>query len=65
MTQQLNESPQDKHKAIYGESHQACYLINAKGSNSESKKNGKVLFNDRTNNEAQVSSFYDHPMSNE
>lgn len=48
MTQQLNESPQDKHKAKYGETHQANYLINAKGNNSENKK-GKVLFNDRTN----------------
>jgi hypothetical protein len=33
---------------MYGESHQANYLINAKGNNSETKK-GKVLFNDRTN----------------
>jgi hypothetical protein len=39
---------------MYGETHQANYLINAKGSNSEKKK-GKVLFNDRTNN--SVSAF--------
>ena len=64
MTQQLNESPQDRHKAIYGETHQANYLINAKGTNSETKKHGKVLFNDRTNDQP-VSSFFDHPMSGE
>lgn len=55
MTQKLNESPQDKHKALYGETHQANYLINAKGSNSANKST-KALFNDRTN-ELPVSSF--------
>lgn len=59
MTEKFNESPQDKHKAKYGETHQANYLINAKGSNSKSK-GGKVLFNDRTN--ASVSAF-DGPVS--
>jgi len=58
MTQQLNESPQDKHKAKYGETHQANYLINAKGSNSESKQR-KVLFNDRTNAVSQ----FEQPVS--
>lgn len=69
-TQQLNESPQDKHKAIYGETHQANYLIDAKGSNSESKKHNKVLFNDRTNArvsgfDAPVQPFNDHEMKND
>ena len=64
MTQKLNESPQDKHKALYGESHQANYLINAKERNSETKSRRK-LFNDRTNDpaaghiEAPVSPFKD------
>lgn len=48
MTQKLNESPQDKHKAMYGETHQANYLIGAKGRNSETKCK-RELFNDRTN----------------
>jgi hypothetical protein len=48
MTQKLNESPQDKHKAKYGETHQANYLIGAKGKNSETKCQ-RELFNDRTN----------------
>jgi hypothetical protein len=30
MAQQLENSPIDKHKAIYGEQNQANYLINAK-----------------------------------
>lgn len=48
MTQKLNESPQDKHKALYGETNQANYLIGAKGGNSENKCK-RELFNDRTN----------------
>mmetsp|Transcript_13613 Transcript_13613/g.23173 ORF Transcript_13613/g.23173 Transcript_13613/m.23173 type:complete len:117 (+) Transcript_13613:527-877(+) len=44
MEQKLNDSPQDKHKAMYGETNQANYLISAKDRNSESK-----MFNDRTN----------------
>lgn len=48
MTQKLNESPQDKHKAIYGETHQANYLNDAKGRNSDTKCK-RALFNDRTN----------------
>ena len=47
MTQKLNESPQDKHKAIYGETHQANYLNEAKGRNSPECR--RTLFNDRTN----------------
>ncbi len=58
MTQKLNESPQDKHKALYGETNQANYLIGAKGGNSENKCK-RELFNDRTN---QVSAF-DAPVS--
>ena len=62
MTQKLNESPQDKHKAMYGETNQANYLNNAKGANSESKSR-RVLFNDSTNmqssNEPPVSPFKD------
>ena len=54
ITKAFNESPQDKHKALYGETHQANYLINAKGNNSEQK--GKQLFNDRTN-QASVTPF--------
>ena len=57
MTNKLNESPQDKHKAKYGETHQANYLINAKGSNSENK--GKNLFK---TSEQPVSAF-DGPVS--
>ena len=49
MTKALNESPQDKHKAMYGETHQANYLIGAKGRNSETKACKRELFNDRTN----------------
>jgi len=48
MTLKLNESPQDKHKAMYGEHQQANYLIGAKGRNSETKSK-RELFNDRTN----------------
>ena len=61
MTQKLNESPQDKHKAMYGETNQANYLNNAKQSNSETKSR-RVLFNDSTNmqsNEPPVSPFKD------
>lgn len=58
MTQKFNESPQDKHKAVYGETHQANYLINAKGTNSESRSR-RELFNDRTNN-SPISSFKDN-----
>jgi hypothetical protein len=58
MAQKLNESPQDKHKAMYGETHQANYLINAKGNNSENK--GRTLFNDRK--DANPSAF-DAPVS--
>lgn len=61
MTQKLNESPQDKHKAIYGETNQANYLNNAKQNNSETKSR-RVLFNDSTNmqsNEPPVSPFKD------
>ncbi len=46
MTQKFNESPQDKHKAMYGETNQANYLINAKDRNSDVKSKRK-LFNDR------------------
>ena len=56
MTKQFNESPQDKHKAMYGDTNQANNLINAKGRTSESK--GKQLFNDRTN-QASVTPFHD------
>jgi len=49
MTKALNESPQDKHKAMYGETNQANYLINGKGRNSETKACNRTLFNDRTN----------------
>ena len=54
----MNDSPIDKHKALYGETHQANYLINAKGGNSENKSK-KQLFNDRTN----VVSAFDAPVS--
>jgi|LakMenEpi03Aug12_release.lakeMendotaPanAssembly.Ray.scaffolds.fasta_scaffold4718505_1 hypothetical protein len=30
MAEQLENSPEDKYKAFYGEHHQATYLINAK-----------------------------------
>jgi cell division cycle 14 len=46
MTQKFNESPQDKHKAMYGETNQANYLINAKDRNSDVKSKRK-LFNER------------------
>ena len=59
MTQKLNESPQDKHKAMYGESQQANYLIGAKGRNSETKCQ-RELFNDRTN---ATTSAFDAPVS--
>jgi len=61
MTQKLNESPQDKHKAMYGETNQANYLNNAKQNNSETKSR-RVLFNDSTNmqrDEPPVSPFKD------
>lgn len=48
MAQKLNESPQDKHKAMYGETNQANYLNNAKERKSETKSK-RELFNDRTN----------------
>ena len=60
MTQKLNESPQDKHKAMYGETHQANYLNEAKGRNSETKSRRK-LFNDRTNENATAQA--DAPVS--
>ena len=50
---------------MYGETNQANYLINAKGGNSENK-NGRQLFNDRTNVtafDAPVSPFKDQSMS--
>ena len=59
MTQKLNESPQDKHKAKYGETHQANYLINAKGSNSENKRQ---LFGGEKYTNVQTSAF-DGPVS--
>ena len=61
MTQKLNESPQDKHKAMYGETNQANYLINAKDRNSETKSKRALFGNDRTNREpeAPVSPFKD------
>lgn len=46
---------------MYGETNQANYLINAKGSNS--KSHNKVLFNDRTNNGGVVSTFDQQPVS--
>jgi len=51
-TQKFNESPQDKHKAMYGETNQANYLNNAKERNSETKSR-RALFNDRTNQSPQ------------
>lgn len=61
-TQKLNESPQDKHKAKYGESQQASYLIGAKGRNSETKSK-RALFNDRTNDAHPTSSAFEAPVS--
>lgn len=55
-TLKLNESPQDKHKAMYGETNQANYLNNAKERNSETKSR-RALFNDRTNQSPQATPF--------
>ena len=53
-------------KAMFGETHQANYLINAKGGNSESRSR-RELFNDRTNSmkaTSPVTQFQDN-MRNE
>lgn len=62
MAQKLNESPQDKHKAMYGETNQANYLINAKDRNSENKCR-RELFNDRTNAQAPTATNFEGPIS--
>jgi hypothetical protein len=43
MSKKLNESPNDKFRAVHGEMHQANYLINAKGRKSESKAKRELL----------------------
>ena len=46
MAEKLEMSPQDKHKAKYGEQNQASYLIMAK-ENSATKKASRQLYEDR------------------
>ena len=38
MTEKLQSSPDDKHKALHGEKDQADYLVMAKGSGSPQKR---------------------------
>jgi len=47
MSEQLEASPTDKHKALHGETNQANYLITAKQESAE-KKYGKQLFTDNS-----------------
>jgi hypothetical protein len=47
MSKRLNESPNDKYKSMYGEIHQANYLIGAKEKNRENKMIND-LFSDRS-----------------
>jgi len=49
MAQQLEDSPMDKRKAIYGEKNQADYLVLAKEQSTDKKH--RALFNDKEINE--------------
>ena len=47
MSEKLNDSPNDKYKSMYGEIHQANYLIGAKEKYRENKIINE-LFSDRS-----------------
>jgi hypothetical protein len=56
MSKKLNDSPNDKYKSMYGEIHQASYLIGAKEKNRENKiindlfsdKSSPTIFSDKS-----------------